>query len=69
MKSYIENNRLIVEADEGMWLTDGEELFVKKYDFAVGVETNDILHEITEEEYNRFQEKNLEEGGTLSELY
>ena len=52
MKSYVENNRLVVEADEGMILTDGAELYVKKYDFPVGVEKNNLLHEITEAEYN-----------------
>ena len=61
MKTYIENNRLTVEADEGMWLTDGESLYVKKYEFPVGVEENDLLYEITEEEYNNIQTDIMEE--------
>lgn len=51
MKSYVENNRLVVEADEGMILTDGAELFVNRYEFPVGVEKNEFIYEITEAEY------------------
>lgn len=51
MKTYIENNRLTVEADEGKMLTDGMELYIRKYEFPVGVEENTIIYEITEEEY------------------
>ena len=51
MKKYIENNRLTVEAFEEKWITDGAELFVHRYEFPVGVEENNLLHEITEAEY------------------
>ena len=57
MEKYIENNRLTIEADEGKWLTDGAELFVHRYEFPVGVEENNLLYEITEEEYNAIQEE------------
>lgn len=56
MNPYIKDNRLTIEADEGMLLTDGEELFVNRYEFPVGVETNEILHEITDAEYQAILE-------------
>lgn len=60
MKEYIENNRLTLEADEGMLLTDGADLYIKKYEFPVGVETNEIFHEITEAEYEAIQAEMIE---------
>lgn len=62
MKEYIENNRLTLEADEGKVLTDGEALFVSKYEFPVGVEENNLLYEITEAEYEALI---AEEAATL----
>jgi hypothetical protein len=55
MKEYIESNRLVLEADEGMILTDGADLYISKYEFPVGVEKNDIFYEITEAEYEAMQ--------------
>jgi hypothetical protein len=62
MNPYIKDNRLTIEADEGMLLTDGAELFVSKYEFPVGVEENNLLHEITEAEYNAKLETETFEG-------
>lgn len=55
MKEYIENNRLVIEADEGMMLTDEADLYIKKYEFPVGVRENETLYEITEAEYEAMQ--------------
>ena len=56
MKTYIENNRLILEADEGMMLTDGETMFVREYAFPEGVGTNDFIREVTEIECEALKE-------------
>ena len=56
MKTYFDEERLIIEADEGMMLTDGAELFAREYAFPEGVETNETIREITEAEYNAIQE-------------
>lgn len=57
MKEYIKNNRLVVESDEGMILTDGADLYISKYEFPVGVEKNDMFYEITEAEYEAAQKE------------
>ena len=60
MEKYIENNRLTVEAEKGKWLTDGMGIFIKKYEFPVGITENEIFHEITEVEYEAIQAEMLE---------
>ncbi len=60
MEQYIENNRLTIEADEGKWLTDGADLYVRRYEFPVGVEENETIYEITEMEYEAIQALQIE---------
>lgn len=57
MRSKIEDNRLVIEADEGKMLTDGAKLFAREYAFPEGVEKNEILHEITEAEYEAIRKE------------
>ena len=64
MKTYIKNNRLTVEADEGKRLTDGADMYVIAYDFPVGVTENEVLYEITEAEYEAIQAAELQEDST-----
>ena len=64
MKEYIENNRLVLEADEGMILTDGADLYISKYEFPVGVVENETIYEITEAEYEAIQAEAIEEVET-----
>ena len=61
MKEYIKDNRLVLEADEGMILTDGADLYISKYEFPVGVEKNETFYEITEAEYEAIQKRAMEE--------
>ena len=62
MKTYIKNNRLTVEADDGKRLTDGADMYVIAYEFPVGVTENEDLHEITEAEYEAILEGKKEEN-------
>ena len=57
MKEYIKDNRLVLEADEGMILTDGADLYIRKYEFPVRVEKNETFYEITEAEYEEAQKE------------
>lgn len=51
MKRYFNGKRLVIEADEGMMLTDGAELFASEYAFPEGVTKNETIREIPLEEY------------------
>ena len=59
MEKNVINNRLVIEAAEGKWLTDGGDLYVRKYEFPVGVEENEMLYEITEAEYEAAQKERM----------
>ena len=61
MKKNVTNKRLVIEADKGMMLTDGDELFVKKYEFPVGVRENETFYEITDAEYEALQKNVMEQ--------
>ena len=63
MKTYKENNRLVVEADEGMRLTDGADMYVIAYEFPVGVTENEVLYEITEAEHEAIQAAEMQREG------
>ena len=63
MKEYIKDNRLVLEADEGMILTDRADLYIRKYEFPVGIEKNEVFYEITEAEYDEMQKMTLAEMG------
>lgn len=71
MEKYIENNRLVIEAAEGKRLTDGADLYVRKYESPVGVRENETIYEITEAEYEAIQAEQataaLEEMGMSEE--
>ena len=56
MKKSIINNRIVLEADEGKVITDGNELYSSKLYLGDGISEDD-LYEIPIEEYNKILEE------------
>lgn len=52
MKKAIINDRVVLEADEGKVITDGNELYSSKLYLGDGISEDD-LHEISIEEYRK----------------
>ncbi len=65
MKKSIINNRIVLEADEGKVITDGNELYSSKLYLGNGITEKD-LREISIEEYRKILAK--QEKDALAEM-